>query len=130
MFKTKPRGMSPLCCVAVTGLSVVGAFSLFMMAKKKMGCAMKQIKKMGCECAQAVEDGFDAIRCECASDNSQSGQYNQSSQSNPYGQNSQSGQSNQNNQFGQNGQHGQNNQSNRNNRFDRNEQNGQSNQNG
>lgn len=70
MFKTKCRGMSPLCSAVVTALSLVGAFSLFMIAKKKMGCAMKEVKKVGCECAKAVEDGIDAICRDCSDSSS------------------------------------------------------------
>lgn len=72
MFKTKCRGMSPLCSAVVTALSLVGAFSLFMLAKKKMGCAMKEVKKVGGECAKAVEDGIDAICRDCGSGSSSS----------------------------------------------------------
>jgi len=62
MFRCgKQKEMSPLCTVAVTALSVVGAVSLGMLLKKKMGSIKKEMKKCGCECASAMEDAMDTF---------------------------------------------------------------------
>ena len=60
--KTKP--LSPLCTLAITTLSVVGAVSLAMMAKKKMGSMKQSMKKFGCECKDTMEDVMDKV-CDC-----------------------------------------------------------------
>ena len=64
MFRPQKKEMSPLCTAAITTLSVVGAVSLFMLAKKKMGSMKKEIKKFGCECAETVENVMDDICAE------------------------------------------------------------------
>ena len=61
MFRAKHKEMPAFCTVTIAALAVVGAVSLAMVAKKKMGSMKTEMKKFGCKATHAMEDMMDSM---------------------------------------------------------------------